>query len=62
MMSRRSVRGTTATIAAGNKGAFTVNSSNNAIAVYERLGFVRAGPPEDLGGVLYNPMRTQDAA
>ena len=45
-------------LAAGNQGAFTVNSSNNAIAVYERFGFVRSGPVKDLGGVLYNPMST----
>jgi ribosomal protein S18 acetylase RimI-like enzyme len=49
-------------IAAGNPGRFTVNSSNNAIAIYERLGFVRSGPAQDMGGVLYNPMTTQNAA
>jgi ribosomal protein S18 acetylase RimI-like enzyme len=48
-------------MAAGNQGAFTVNSSNNAIAIYERLGFVRSGPMQDMGGVLYNPMSTQNA-
>jgi ribosomal protein S18 acetylase RimI-like enzyme len=46
-------------ITAGNQGAFTVNSSNNAIAVYESLGFVRSGPARDLGGVLCNPMCTR---
>jgi ribosomal protein S18 acetylase RimI-like enzyme len=48
--------------ASGDHGAFTVNSSNNAIAVYERLGFVRSGPAVDMGGVLYNPMSTQNGA
>ena len=46
-------------IAAGNSGSFTVNSSNNAVAVYERLGFARSGPARNHGGVLYNPMATQ---
>ena len=48
--------------ASGNHGAFTVNSSNNAIAVYERLGFIRSGPAVDMGGVLYNPMSTHNGA
>ena len=38
----------------GHAGAFTVNSSNNAIAVYERLGFRRTAPVQDSGGVLFN--------
>jgi ribosomal protein S18 acetylase RimI-like enzyme len=42
--------------ARGHAGAFTVNSSNNAVAVYERLGFRRAAPVQDSGGVLFNPM------
>jgi len=45
-------------IAAGNPGSFTVNSSNNAIPVYERLGFVRSGPAKNDGGIVYNPMAT----
>ena len=48
-----------ACIAAGNPGSFTVNASNNALPVYERLGFVRSGPARNDGGVLYNPMATQ---
>jgi ribosomal protein S18 acetylase RimI-like enzyme len=48
-------------IAAGNRGRFTVNSSNGAIAVYERLGFARAGPAKNDNGILYNPMATQEA-
>ena len=46
-------------IAAGNPGTFTVNSSNSAVAVYERLGFVRSGPMKNNDGVLYNPMATR---
>jgi ribosomal protein S18 acetylase RimI-like enzyme len=46
-------------IAAGHRGPFTVNSSNNAVAVYEKFGFARSGPAKDMGGVLYNPMSTQ---
>jgi len=46
-------------IAAGNPGTFTVNSSNNAVAVYERLGFVRSGPTKNDDGALYNPMATR---
>ena len=45
-------------IAAGNPGEFTVNSSKNAIGVYERFGFVRTAPTQDSNGVLYNPMAT----
>lgn len=40
----------------GHTGAFTVNSSNNAVAVYERLGFRRTAPVQDNDGVLFNPM------
>jgi ribosomal protein S18 acetylase RimI-like enzyme len=42
--------------AAGNPGRFTVNSSNNAIGVYEAFGFRRSQPMQDSDGVLYNPM------
>ena len=42
--------------AAGNPGRFTVNSSNNAVAFYESLGFRRSHPMQDSDGVLYNPM------
>jgi ribosomal protein S18 acetylase RimI-like enzyme len=40
----------------GHTGAFTVNSSNNAVAVYEHLGFRRTAPVRDNDGVLFNPM------
>lgn len=38
-------------------GAFTVNSSNFAVPVYEAFGFVRAGPTLCAKGLYYNPMR-----
>jgi GNAT superfamily N-acetyltransferase len=37
--------------------SFTVNASLNAIAVYERFGFVIAAPVQDMGGVRFVPMR-----
>ena len=40
----------------GNPGKFTVNSSNNAVAVYEALGFRRTLPMQNVDGVLFNPM------
>ncbi len=46
-----------AAIAAGNPGVFTVNSSNYALPVYEKLGFVRTAPTQQAKGLLYNPMR-----
>ena len=42
--------------AGGNPGRFTVNSSNNAIQVYEAFGFRRCQPMQNSDGVLYNPM------
>ena len=42
--------------AAGNAGRFTVNSSNNAIPIYESFGFSRTAPTQTSEGVLYNPM------
>ena len=44
-----------------NREQITVNSSLNAITVYERLGFVVAGPPEENHGVRYQPMRWANA-
>lgn len=38
-------------------GGITVNSSLAAVAVYERLGFVRTAPPVREHGVAYVPMR-----
>lgn len=40
----------------GNRGTFTVNSSNNAIGVYEKLGFERTGPTVEKDVVFFNPM------
>jgi ribosomal protein S18 acetylase RimI-like enzyme len=40
----------------GNRGNFTVNSSNNAVGVYEKLGFERTGPTVEEDGVFFNPM------
>lgn len=41
----------------GNPGRYTVNSSNNAVPVYQALGFVRNGPMQQMHGVLFNPMQ-----
>lgn len=43
-------------IVTGNPGEFTVNASNNAVAMYERLGFVRVAPTQNNDGVAFNPM------
>lgn len=48
-------------IASGNPGSFTVNSSNNAVTIYEKLGFARTGPKQNKDGVFYNPMATNHA-
>jgi ribosomal protein S18 acetylase RimI-like enzyme len=40
---------------AGN--VITVNSSRNAVSIYERFGFVPTGATVDTNGVLYVPMR-----
>jgi GNAT superfamily N-acetyltransferase len=37
----------------------TVNSSLNAVCIYERLGFVANGPLADVGGVRFQPMVRQ---
>jgi GNAT superfamily N-acetyltransferase len=46
-----------AALASGGEGAFTVNSSNYAVPVYEAFGFVRVGPTQCAKGLYYNPMR-----
>ena len=46
---------------AGHRGAITVNSSNNAMPVYERWGFCRDGPAKHSNGVTYNPMKLEPA-
>lgn len=53
-----------AAVARGGDGAFTVNSSNHAVRVYESFGFVRVGPTQFAKGLYFNPMRlaADDAA
>jgi ribosomal protein S18 acetylase RimI-like enzyme len=46
-----------AALAGGGEGAFTVNSSNFAVPLYEALGFVRVGPTQCAKGLYFNPMR-----
>ncbi len=46
-----------AAINAGNDGVFTVNSSNYALPVYQRFGFVRTAPTQEAKGLRYNPMQ-----
>jgi GNAT superfamily N-acetyltransferase len=41
----------------GNPGTFTVNSSKNAVPVYERFGFLVASAVQDVGGVQFVPMK-----
>jgi GNAT superfamily N-acetyltransferase len=41
----------------GNPGTFTVNSSKNAVPVYERFGFVATGSVQNMGGIQFLPMR-----
>ncbi len=44
-------------IAAGNPGLFTVNASNYAVTLYEKLGFVRTDGTLCKNGLAYNPMQ-----
>jgi GNAT superfamily N-acetyltransferase len=46
-----------ASLAAGNPGEFTVNSSRFAVSVYRRFGFAESGPPDERNGVVSVPMR-----
>ncbi|QYF93360.1 GNAT family N-acetyltransferase [Massilia sp. PAMC28688] len=46
----------------GNRGVFTVNASNYAVAVYGRLGFVRTAPTQCKNGIFFNPMQLDEAA
>jgi GNAT superfamily N-acetyltransferase len=45
-----------AAIEGGPLAAFTVNSSNFAIPVYEAFGFVRTAPVQCVKGLYFNPM------
>lgn len=47
-------------LAAGNLGSFTVNSSRNALPVYERFGFVVAGDEVRKDGVAFVPMELDE--
>ncbi len=47
--------------ASGHGGPFTVNSSNHAIGVYARFGFVRIAPMQCAKGLYYNPMALDPA-
>ena len=38
--------------------AFTVNSSPNAVAVYERFGFSVVGPRREANGIVFVPMKS----
>ncbi len=44
-------------LAHGNGGVFTVNSSLNAVPVYQRLGFVPTVAPQARHGIRYQPMQ-----
>lgn len=46
---------------AGNIGEFTVNSSQFAVGMYRKFGFVETGPPETKSGVTSTPMKLVDA-
>jgi GNAT superfamily N-acetyltransferase len=44
-------------IQSGNPGMFTVNSSLNAVPVYEKFGFVASGPVVQNHGIAFQPMQ-----
>jgi len=48
-------------LAAGNPGEFTVNSSLNAVPVYERFGFVRSGEVRCMHGIVFQPMQLRES-
>ena len=49
-------------LAAGNPGLFTVNASNYAVPVYERMGFSGTGGMQCKNGIYYNPMQLDGRA
>lgn len=49
-------------LARGNPGQFTVNASNYAVPVYERMGFVRTAPTQCKNGIYFNPMQLDEGA
>ena len=44
-------------LGSGNPGEFTVNSSINAVAFYERLGFTATASRQERGGISFVPMK-----
>ncbi|MEJ8850636.1 GNAT family N-acetyltransferase [Variovorax rhizosphaerae] len=46
-------------ITEGNGSGFTVNSSPNAIPVYERFGFQATGERTEMNGIAFVPMRLE---
>ena len=48
-------------IQSGNPGKFTVNSSLNALPVYEKFGFVASGAVVQTHGVTFQPMQLSQA-
>jgi len=46
---------------AGNPGMYTVNSSLNAVQVYDRFGFRVNGPEVQMHGVAFQPMQLLDS-
>ncbi|MDM0115992.1 GNAT family N-acetyltransferase [Variovorax sp. J22R133] len=52
----------TCAVEAGNHSGFTVNSSPNAIPVYERFGFRAVGERTEMNGIAFVPMRLESEA
>jgi predicted GNAT family N-acyltransferase len=50
-----------ACLSRGDPGEFTVNSSEYARGVYEKLGFVALSGPEEKNGVVYIPMKLENS-
>jgi len=48
--------------AAKDLKVFTVNSSPNAVAVYERFGFAAIGPRTEMNGIAFVPMEAAATA
>jgi GNAT superfamily N-acetyltransferase len=46
-----------AALQAGNPGVFTVNASNYALPVYQKLGFVQTEATQCKAGLYFNPMQ-----
>ena len=48
-------------LASGNRGGFSVRSSEFAVPVYERFGFRVTGPREEQEGIAFVPMRLESS-